>query len=93
MVFVAGVSGLDVWFCLLDADALRDVELNPLACMVIDWGGVDALVSLKHVGMATVVVTMCELDRHRYRHRWWVVGSVVVSQAFVLCCYVSRLAA
>ena len=93
LVFVASVSGLDVWFCLLDADALRDVELNPLACMVIDWGGGYALVALKHVGLATVVVTLCELDRHRYRCRWWVVGSVVVVQSLVLGCYVSRIGA
>jgi hypothetical protein len=92
LVFVVGVSGLDVWFCLLDADALRDIELNPLACMVIDWAGVYGLVSLKQVGLATVVVTLCELDRNRYLYRWWVVGAIVMVQSLVLGCYVARLA-
>ena len=91
LLYVGCVSGLDVWFCMRDAEFLVDVELNPLAKMVIEWGGVRIFVAVKHVGLTTVVVILCGLDHHRYRHLAVVLWSVTLVQTVVLGCYVCRV--
>ena len=91
LLYVGCVSGLDVWFCMRDAEFLIDVELNPLAKSLMEWGGVRIFVAIKHVSLATVVVILYELDRRRYRHTAAVLWAVVAVQTVVLCCYVYRV--
>ena len=46
LLFIILVSCLDVWFCLEDAEFLKEFEMNPLARWVIERAGVHGLVAI-----------------------------------------------
>ena len=90
LLFIILVSCLDVWFCLEDAEFLKEFEMNPLARWVIERAGVHGLVAIKHGGVATVVASLCHLEDRRYRFRRVVLWVILAIQALVLGCYVVR---
>ena len=72
-------TSVDSYFCVQDAEFLRDVELNPLCVAVIDSVGVEGLIAAKSVGRGVVGTTLFEIERRNtrgYRLIWVTIGLV-----------------
>ena len=72
-------TSVDSYFCVQDAEFLRDVELNPLCVAVIDLAGVEGLIAAKCGGLGLVLTALFEIERRNTRgHRliWVAIGLV-----------------
>ena len=70
-------TSVDSYFCVQDADVLRDVELNPLCLAIMDCAGVEGLVAAKSAGLGVALTTMFEVERRHitgWRAVWVVIG-------------------
>jgi hypothetical protein len=88
--WVVGVAGVDSWFTLVDSD-VGEVELNPLALVLIRAGGVELLVSCKVAGTAAVVWIVATLRSTRPRLAWCCLLAVAAVQAVVAGSYLARM--
>jgi hypothetical protein len=75
---IIGTSA-DSYFCVQDAEFLRDVELNPLCVAIIDLAGVEGLVATKAAGLGVALTAMFEIERRNikgWRVVWLAVGLI-----------------
>ena len=80
-------TSVDSYFCVQDAEFLRDVELNPLCVAIIDRVGVEGLIAAKSAGLGFVLTALFEIERRNtrgYRLIWVTIGLV---QAGVFLAY------
>jgi hypothetical protein len=72
-------TSVDSYFCVQDAEFLRDVELNPLCVAVIDLAGVEGLIAAKCGGLGAVLTALFEIERRNtkgWRVVWVTVGLI-----------------
>jgi len=68
MVFLSGLIAVyDTILTIVFAQFLPEMEQNPVASAVINYGGVPLLVQIKAVGTMVASVFMCALVYTRYR--------------------------
>ena len=72
-------TSVDSYFCVQDAEFLRDVELNPLCVAIIDLAGVEGLIAAKCGGLGAVLTALFEIERRNtkgWRVVWVTVGLI-----------------
>ena len=87
VVFIVSVSAYDSFRCVTDAESLGDLEMNPLASLLIQGEDVSRLVCGKAFGVGVTTGVLCELRNNGYRHSSVVTVAVAVAQAAVAVTY------
>ncbi len=87
IVFIVAISAYDSLRCVVDAEHLASIELNPMARSLIDGEDVSRLICGKAFGVGLVVGVLCELRASGYRHSSLVTVAVAVAQAAVAAAY------
>ena len=87
ILFIASVSAYDTFRCVVDAEELYAIELNPMARMLIRGNDVSLLVCGKAFGAGIVVGVLCELRHGGYKFSDAVILSVAAAQLVVVFAY------
>ena len=87
LLFIILVSAYDTYRCVVDAGELYEVEMNPMARLLIDGSDVSRLVCGKAFGLGVVVGVLCELRASGYGRAGIVVSAVALTQLLVAITY------